>query len=155
MDNRKDYLLRYRYTETGEPVIVNGTLRLRSASYNFDSAMGIRYTVDVTEPQGQRVTITSISDGSLFNPDSTYKVAVNSYRASGGGGHFAAAGITHRELASRLISATDRDLRYYMTEWIREKGEITPVPQSEWKVIPEQWVSEAAEREMKLLFGNN
>ena len=97
MDNRKDYLLRYRYTESGEPVIVNGTLRLRSASYNFDSAMGIRYTVDVTKQQGQRVTITSMSDGSLFNPDSTYSVAVNSYRASGGGGHFAAAGITHSD----------------------------------------------------------
>ncbi len=70
MDNRKDYLLRYRYTESGEPVIVNGTLRLRSASYNFDSAMGIRYTVDVTKPEGKRVTITSMSDGSPFHPDS-------------------------------------------------------------------------------------
>jgi 2',3'-cyclic-nucleotide 2'-phosphodiesterase/3'-nucleotidase len=155
MDNRKDYLLRYRYTESGEPVIVNGTLRLRSASYNFDSAMGIRYTVDVTKPQGQRVTITSMSDGSLFNTDSTYSVAVNSYRASGGGGHFAAAGITHDKLDDRVIAATGRDLRYYMTEWIRVKGEITPVPLSEWKVIPEQWVSEAAKREKKLLFGNN
>jgi len=155
MNNRKDYLLRYRYTESGEPVMVNGTMRLRSASYNFDSAMGISYTVDVTKPQGQMVTITSMSDGSLFNPDSTYNVAVNSYRASGGGGHFAAAGITHDKLDDRVIAATGRDLRYYMTEWISEKGEITPVPLSEWKVIPEQWVSEAAKREKKLLFGNN
>jgi 2',3'-cyclic-nucleotide 2'-phosphodiesterase/3'-nucleotidase len=155
MDNRKDYMLRYRYTESGEPVIVNGTLRLRSSSYNFDSAMGIRYTVDVTKPEGKRVTITSMSDGSHFHPDSTYTVAVNSYRANGGGGHFAAAGITHQKLDKRVISATERDLRYYMTEWIREKGEITPVPQSEWKVIPEQWASEAAKREKKMLFGNN
>jgi 2',3'-cyclic-nucleotide 2'-phosphodiesterase/3'-nucleotidase len=155
MDNRNDYMLRYRYTGSGEPLMVNGMLRLRSASYNFDSAMGISYTVDVTRPQGERVTITSMSDGSPFRPDSTYKVAVNSYRANGGGGHFAAAGITRDKLASRVISATDRDLRYYMTEWIREKGEITPVPQSDWKVIPEQWASEAAKREKKLLFGNN
>ena len=155
MDNRKDYLLRYRYTESGEPVMVNGTLRLRSASYNFDSAMGIRYTVDVTNPEGKRVTITSMSDGSPFHPDSTYTVAVNSYRANGGGGHFAAAGITHEKLEDRVVSATGRDLRYYMTEWIREKGEITPVPLSEWKVIPEEWATEAAKREKKLLFGNN
>ncbi len=155
MDNPKDYLLRYRYTESGEPVMVNGTLRLRSASYNFDSAMGIRYTVDVTKPEGKRVTITSMSDGSPFHPDSTYTVAVNSYRANGGGGHFAAAGITHEMLDQRVISATTRDLRYYMTEWLKEKGEITPVPQSEWKVIPEQWATEAAKREKKLLFGNN
>jgi 2',3'-cyclic-nucleotide 2'-phosphodiesterase / 3'-nucleotidase len=155
MDSPKDYLLRYRYTENGEPVVVNGTLRLRSASYNFDSAMGIRYTVDVSKPEGKRVTITSMSDGSPFHPDSTYTVAVNSYRANGGGGHFAAAGITHEMLDQRVVSATTRDLRYYMTEWIKEKGEITPVPQSEWKVIPEQWATEAAKREKKLLFGNN
>lgn len=155
MDNPKDYMLRYRYTESGEPVIVNGTFRLRSASYNFDSAMGIRYTVDVTKPQGKRVAITSMSDGSPFRPDANYNVAVNSYRANGGGGHFAAAGITHGVLDKRVISATERDLRYYMTEWIREKGVITPVPQSEWSVIPVQWASEAAKREKKLLFGNN
>jgi 2',3'-cyclic-nucleotide 2'-phosphodiesterase/3'-nucleotidase len=155
MDNSKDYMLRYRYTESGEPVMVNGTLRLRSASYNFDSAMGVRYTVDVTKPEGNRVTITSMSDGSPFRPDATYNVAVNSYRANGGGGHFAAAGIPHGILEERVISETERDLRYYMTEWIREKGEITPIPQSEWKVIPEKWASEASKREKKLLFGNN
>ena len=155
MDNRNDYMLRYRYTESGEPVMVNGTLRLRSASYNFDSAMGIRYTVDVTKPEGKRVTITSMSDGSPFRPDAYYNVAVNSYRANGGGGHFAAAGITHEKLDERVISSTERDLRYYMTEWIREKGEITPVSQSEWSVIPVQWASEAAKREKKMLFGNN
>jgi len=155
MGNRKDYLLRYRSNDNGEPVMVNGTLRLRSASYNFDSAMGIRYTVDVTRPEGERVTITSMSSGAPFNPDAAYKVAVNSYRANGGGGHFAAAGITKEKLASRVISATDRDLRYYMTEWIKEKGVITPVPQSEWSVIPVQWASDAARHEKKLLFGNN
>ncbi len=155
MGNRNDYLLKYRSDESGEPVKVNGTMRLRSASYNFDSAMGVRYTVDVTKPEGSRVTITSMSDGAPFNPDKTYAVAVNSYRANGGGGHFAAAGITKGKLASRVISATERDLRYYMTEWIREKGEITPVPLTEWKIIPETWASEAARREKKMLFGNN
>ncbi len=155
MKNRNDYLLRYRCNEKGEPILVNGRLRLQSASYNFDSAMGIRYTVDVTRPEGSKVTITSMSDGTPFYPDHTYTVAVNSYRASGGGGHFAAAGITHAMLASRIISATDRDLRYYMTEWIRKKGEITPVPLSEWSIVPEHWASGAERRERKLLFGNN
>jgi 2',3'-cyclic-nucleotide 2'-phosphodiesterase/3'-nucleotidase len=155
MKNRNDYLLKYRSNENGEPLMVNGRLRLQSASYNFDSAMGIRYTVDVTRPEGSRVTITSMSDGTPFFPDHTYRVAVNSYRASGGGGHFAAAGITHSMLASRVISATDRDLRYYMTEWIRKKRVITPVPLSEWSIVPEHWVSGAATREKKLLFGNN
>lgn len=155
MKNEDDYLLRYRLDEQGQPVMVNGTARLRSASYNFDSALGIRYTVDVTKPQGDRVNIISLNDGAAFHQDSSYTVAVNSYRASGGGGHFAAAGIDHAKLESRLISSTDRDLRYYMTEWIRQKGEINPVPVGEWKIIPEKWAESAAAREERLLFGDN
>jgi 2',3'-cyclic-nucleotide 2'-phosphodiesterase/3'-nucleotidase len=154
MSKKNDYLLRYRCDENGVPLMINGTARLRSPSYNFDSAMGIRYTVDVTRPQGDRISIISLSDGSAFCPDSTYTVAVNSYRASGGGGHFAAAGIDHAKLQTRIISTTDRDLRYYMTEWIIKKGVITPVPLSDWTIIPEKWAKEAARREMKLLFGD-
>ena len=143
MNSRNDYLLKYRTRDDNSLQLSNGMARLRNASYNFDSAMGISYTVDVTRPEGDRVTVSSLADGSPFTPDSTYTVAVNSYRANGGGGHFNAAGITHTELDSRIITATSRDLRYYMTEWIREKGEIDPAPHSTWKIIPEKWVSEA------------
>lgn len=155
MKRSSDYMLNYRTDDNGVPVIVNGTVRLRNASYNFDSAMGIRYTVDVTKPQGARVNITSMSDGTPFSHSATYTVAVNSYRANGGGGHFPATGITAKELESRIVNATGRDLRYYMTEWIREKGTISPVPLSQWKIVPEAWAAEAEKRERILLFGKN
>jgi len=155
MKRSSDYMLNYRTDDSGRPVMVNGTARLRNASYNFDSAMGIRYTVDVSKPQGARVNITALSDGTPFSHSATYTVAVNSYRANGGGGHFAAAGITAKELESRIITATSRDLRYYMTEWIKEKGTISPVPLSQWKIVPEAWADEAEKRERILLFGKN
>jgi len=155
MKRSEDYLLKYRTREDNSLQLSNGMARLRNASYNFDSAMGLSYTVDVTRTEGDRVTVTSLADGSPFAVDSTYSVAVNSYRANGGGGHFNAAGITHTKLDSRIITATSRDLRYYMTEWIREKGEIDPAPHSAWKIIPEKWVSDARSREMKILFKDN
>lgn len=155
MEKSSDYMLRYRYNEDGRPVMVNGTARLRNPSYNFESAMGIRYTVDVSKPQGARVNITSLSDGTPFSYSETYTVAVNSYRANGGGGHFPAAGITGRELEKRLVSATERDLRHYMTEWIRERGTISPEPLSEWSIIPAEWAAGAEKRERLLLFGSN
>lgn len=155
MEKESDYMLNYRTDDNGEPVISNGTAWLRNPSYNFDSAMGVRYTIDVSKPAGSRVNITALSDGSPFSHDVTYTVAVNSYRANGGGGHFPAAGIAGNELEERIISATERDLRFYMTEWIREKGTISPVPLSEWKIVPADWADEAAKREMKMLFGNN
>lgn len=155
MGKSSDYMLNYRTDDSGSPVIVNGTARLRQPSYNFDSAMGIQYTVDVSKPQGARVNITALSDGTAFSYSSTYTVAVNSYRANGGGGHFPAAGITSKELESRIVSATERDLRHYMTEWIREKGTISPVAMSQWKIVPAAWAAEAEKRERKLLFGDN
>ncbi|MCU0366705.1 MAG: 5'-nucleotidase C-terminal domain-containing protein [Bacteroidales bacterium] len=147
-----DFMLRYSLNGEEKPVMINGRPRLRNPSYNFDSAMGISYVVDVTKPQGARVTITSMSDGTVFSRDSTYTVAVNSYRANGGGGHIGAAGISQGELDDRLISSTPRDLRFYMTEWIRERGEISPEPLSDWTLIPGKWTSAAADREMKMLF---
>jgi len=155
MHNKNDYLLNYRLDKNGKPVIINGSARLRNNSYNFDSAMGIDYTVDVTRPAGDRVTIISLSDGKAFYADSLYTVAVNSYRANGGGGHFTAAGITHALLEQRTLTATDRDLRYYMTEWIRKQGEIDPLPLATWKIVPEAWAEQAEKRERILLFPLN
>jgi len=155
MANSGDYMLNYRMEDNGSPVIVNGSARLRNPSYNFDSAMGIRYTVDVSKPQGARVDITALDDGTPFSYSSTYTVAVNSYRANGGGGHFPAAGLTSEELESRIVSATERDLRYYITEWIRKKGTISPVAMSQWRIVPAQWAAVAEKRERKLLFGDN
>lgn len=155
MKDAGDYMLNYRMDDNGAPVMYNGTARLRNPSYNFESAMGIRYIVDVSKPQGARVNITSLSDGTPFSYSGSYSVAVNSYRANGGGGHFPAAGITGKEMERRIITATERDLRHYMTEWIRGKGTISPAPMSEWKIIPEEWAGKAEERERTLLFGSN
>jgi len=155
MKEKGDYMLKYRFDDSGSPVMINGTARLRNPSYNFESAMGIIYTVDVRKPQGARVDITSLSDGTPFSHSATYTVAVNSYRANGGGGHFPAAGITGTELERRIITATERDLRHYMTEWIKKKGTIRPEPMSEWSIIPADWAAEAEKRERKLLFGTN
>ena len=152
MKGKGDYLLKYRTDDKGSLQLYNGKPRLRNASYSFDSAMGIDYVVDVTKPDGSRVTIKSLTGGKPFFSDSTYTVAVNSYRANGGGGHFNAAGITHEILPSRILFATDRDLRYYMSEWIHNRKEIHPVAVATWSIIPAEWVSVARKREYNLLF---
>lgn len=101
--------------------------RLKNPSYNFDSAAGINYTVDITKPRGGRITVTSLSDGRKFNPEATYTVAVNSYRANGGGDLLTlGAGIPSGELKSRIVSATDKDLRYYLIRTVEQRGTIRP-----------------------------
>jgi 2',3'-cyclic-nucleotide 2'-phosphodiesterase/3'-nucleotidase len=81
-------------------------------------------------------------------------VAVNSFRGNGGGGHFyEGVGIDKNELMLRVIKSTDKDLRYYMIESIRKKKIIEPKPLNNWKLIPENIVGKAADREYQLLFG--
>lgn len=122
-------------------------------SYNFDSAAGIDYTVDVTQPKGSKITIVSMSDGTPFSLDEEYAVAINSYRANGGGNLLTkGAGIDASELKSRILSTTPRDLRYYIIEYIEQHPELDPQPGENWMFIPEEITGPAFERERKLLF---
>jgi 2',3'-cyclic-nucleotide 2'-phosphodiesterase/3'-nucleotidase len=150
-----DQLLKLRLGKDGKPVMTNGKVWLRNQPYNFDSASGIDYTVDVSKPEGSRIIITGFSDGRPFEGAKTYKVAVNSYRGNGGGGHLIeGAGISKEELRSRLVSSTDKDLRYYILKSIETKKTINPRPAVNWKIIPENWVKESAVRDYSLLFGS-
>lgn len=122
-------------------------------SFNFDSAAGIIYTVDVTKPAGQKITIQSLANGEPFDLNQTYRVALNSYRGNGGGELLTkGAGIPQDQLKDRIISATEKDLRYYMIQYIREKKTLSPQPLNQWKMIPEDWTEKAAERDARLLF---
>ena len=149
-----DLLLKLRLGKNGRPLLINGKARFQNQPYNFDSAAGIDYTVDVTKPVGFRVHITGMSDGKPFLKNKIYRVAVNSYRGNGGGGHFIeGAGISKDELRSRVIASTDRDLRYYIMKYIEEKKTIKPEPGNNWKIIPEKWVQKEIPVEYTLLFG--
>lgn len=134
----------------------NGFGRFRNPSFNFDSAAGIIYTVDVTKPRGERITIERMADGGPFELDRQYKVAVNSYRGNGGGDLLTkGAGIPKAELSKRIIFSTDKDLRYYLMKRIEEVKVLDPKPLNQWKFIPEEWTVPAARRDYKLLFGTD
>ena len=126
----------------------------KNFSFNFDSAAGIIYTVDVTKPDGEKVTILSMADGTPFDMDKMYKVAVNSYRGNGGGELLTkGSGISQDELKERIIHSTDKDLRYYLMQYIERKKVIEPRALNQWKFIPEEWVAPASMRDYEFLFG--
>lgn len=127
--------------------------RLAKPAYNFDSATGIDYTVDVTKPKGEKINISSLSDGRSFSLDSTYTVAINSYRANGGGNLLSdGAGISREELKKRIVSATDKDLRYYLIDYIEKHPDIEVQTIHNWKFIPDGIAEKAAEIDRELLF---
>lgn len=127
---------------------------LKYPYYYFDSAAGIIYEVDVTRPVGNRVNIKCMADGTPFRMDDRYMVAMNSYRANGGGGLITeGANITHEELQERIEYTTTADLRFYMINYIEMRKNISPEPLNQWRFVPQRWTLPAAERDRNLLFG--
>lgn len=134
----------------------SGFGRFKNPTFNFDSAAGIIYTVDVTKPEGSRVDIKSMADGTPFQMDKIYKVAINSYRGNGGGDLLTkGAGIPKKELKSRIVTSTEKDLRYYLMKRIEEKKQLDPKPLNQWKFIPEEWTVPAAKRDYETVFNGS
>ncbi|MDE6721048.1 MAG: bifunctional metallophosphatase/5'-nucleotidase [Bacteroidaceae bacterium] len=123
--------------------------------FNFDSAAGIRYEVDVTKPEGEKVRIFTMEDGRPFCMDNTYTVAMTAYRANGGGELLTkGAGLSKDEIDRRIIHVSEHDIRRYLMEYVKELGIINPQPKHHWRFVPEAWAIQAAERERKILFGS-
>ena len=127
-------------------------------SYNFDSAAGVNYTVDVTKPFGERVNITSMADGSAFDLQREYNVAMTSYRASGGGNLMKETGIDTDNIDDRVV-ARYPEIRNILYDYLMENGSIdpevigNPAVIGAWKFVPEKLAGPAMDRDMMLLFG--
>lgn len=149
-----DHLLIFKANEKGEPLVdeINDKYVLQNRFYNFDVAGGLVYLVDISKPKNQKINIISLTNGRFFHLDSTYKVAINSYRGNGGGGLLeVGAGIDKNERIKRRIFSTDKDIRFYAIKWIEENKIINTDFKTNWKVIPEELWIKTAERDKKLL----
>ncbi len=127
-------------------------------SYNFDSAGGLVYTVDVTRPAGSRVKVKSLADGSAFDPDGWYNVAMTSYRANGGGNSLIeGAGIPKDETDGRIV-ARYPEIREMVYQFIKKHGTVDPAligdrsVIGEWHFVPEKVVAPKMAADMDLLF---
>ena len=127
----------------------------KNFTFNFDSAAGIDYVVDVTKPKGEKVRILQFSDGRPFNEKAWYKVAMNSYRGNGGGELLTlGAGIHKDSINNRIIYMSERDQRYYLTQKIEREGRVEVKSFNNWRFIPDAWARPAIERDRKQIFNH-
>ena len=138
----------------------NGTKRWSfvNRSYNFDSAGGLNYLVDVTAPAGERIRISALADGTPFDLSAWYNVAVTSYRASGGGGILReGAGIDTDRIDERVVRYYP-EIRDILYDYLLENKVIDPSVIGDesvvgsWRFVPEELASKALDRDMALLF---
>lgn len=148
MSDKKDHLVLFELDEKGNN-------RTAGKFYNYSSASGINYTVDLCKPAGEKIKILGFTDGRPFSLDGVYKVAVNSYRGNGGGGHLTeGAHIVHEELLNRIISATDKDLRYIIMRNIEEKQIISPKASGNWKAVPQEFWIKGRKKDYQVMYDN-
>jgi 2',3'-cyclic-nucleotide 2'-phosphodiesterase / 3'-nucleotidase len=159
MASETDHMISFKKDAAGALVLDEKTKLpvMSTRYYNFDSAAGIRYTVDLTKPVGGRVSIQSMADGTTpFDMARTYSVAINSYRAQGGGGHLVqGARMDDAEVKAMksVTSATIKDLRFYIMKWIEgQAAALDPRPNGNWEVLPRDWVAKARALDMPLLY---
>lgn len=149
MVSKKDHLLQLNINGTEERA------RFKNMNFNFDSAAGMIYEVDVRKGDGERIKIVSLANGAPFKFDTKYKVALSSYRANGGGDLLeVGAKIPTNELDGRILNRLS-DIRELIYNKLKESGSIKAKKLNQWKFVPEEFVKGAAERDYELLFKTN
>ncbi|MBJ3807556.1 bifunctional metallophosphatase/5'-nucleotidase [Streptomyces flavofungini] len=119
----KDYLeFSARYyvrTAVGAPV---DPAKLTNADgipdYNYDALYGVTYEIDVAQAAGSRIVKLQF-EGKELDPKAEFVLAVNNYRASGGGNfpHVAAA---------KQVWANSDEIRNTIIAWVKAKGTVDP-----------------------------
>ncbi|MFG2499528.1 bifunctional metallophosphatase/5'-nucleotidase [Streptomyces sp. NPDC048441] len=129
----KDYLefsaRYYVQTAAGAPV---DPAKLTNADntpdYNYDALYGVTYEIDIAKPAGSRIAKLSF-DGKDIDPKAEFVLAVNNYRASGGGN------FPHVPGAKQLWANSD-EIRNTIIQWVQAKGTVDPAQFAsvDWKL---------------------
>ncbi len=126
----KDYLeysARY-FIWDGENILSDPEI----AGYNYDMAEGLSYRIDVSEDIGNRIKdLNLIEAGKPIDMNRIYKVALNSYRGNGGGGHLAAAKAENVP----VIFRSNIEMRSIIIEYISKIGTIKTKVNNNWEII--------------------
>ena len=113
------------YTFADGRPLVDSTI----AGYNFDSAEGVTYEIDLTRPAGDRV-VHLVFDGQPLDPSRRLKVAVNGYRMNGGGG------FDLLRTAPRL-PVHPGQVRDLLIRYIRRMRELPGTFTRNWSLLPD------------------
>ncbi|MBD0710493.1 MULTISPECIES: bifunctional metallophosphatase/5'-nucleotidase [unclassified Streptomyces] len=109
----------YVRTPAGAPVdTANLTNADNTPDYNYDAVSGLTYDIDIAQPVGKRIVGLSF-EGRPIDPAARFVLAVNNYRANGGGA------FPHVARAEQLWADSD-EIRNTIIQWVRAKGTVDP-----------------------------
>ncbi|MFI9426880.1 bifunctional metallophosphatase/5'-nucleotidase [Streptomyces achromogenes] len=97
--------------------------------YNYDYVSGLSYDIDVAQPAGSRIRNLTFG-GAPLDDAQQFVLAVNNYRANGGGA------FPHVASAKELWSEST-EIRTRIAEWVTAKGVLDPkdFASVDWKLV--------------------
>src|SRR5688572_3939314 len=127
-----EYSARYYRTDASGSISVDPGV----PGYNFDMVAGADYVLDLSRPQGQRVTRLEVRGRSVAPTDS-FTLALTHYRQSGGG--------SYTMIANAPVVYDERqDIRQLLTDEVRRVGTLRPQDYftRNWRIEPATVVGE-------------
>lgn len=102
----------------------------RIPGYNFDLLAGAEYEIDLSRPIGQRITALTY-EGRPVAPTDSFTVAINNYRAGGGGGYDMLRG-------APVVWESPTEIRDLLIEEVRRRGVLRPEDfhRENWRLLP-------------------
>ncbi|CAL9602982.1 bifunctional metallophosphatase/5'-nucleotidase [Streptomyces sp. enrichment culture] len=97
--------------------------------YNYDYVSGLSYDIDIAQPAGSRIRNLTFG-GAPLDDAQRFVLAVNNYRANGGGA------FPHVASAKELWSEST-EIRTRIAEWVTAKGVLDPkdFASADWKLV--------------------
>ncbi|MFH9398225.1 bifunctional metallophosphatase/5'-nucleotidase [Streptomyces sp. NPDC017638] len=97
--------------------------------YNYDYVSGLSYDIDIAQPAGSRIRNLTFQ-GAPLDDDRQFVLAVNNYRANGGGA------FPHVATAKELW-AESTEIRTRIAEWVTAKGVLDPkdFASADWRLV--------------------
>jgi len=118
--------------------------KVRVPGYNADSAEGVSYTIDLTQPVGQRIRNLTFH-GAPLSADQKLRVAINNYRYSGGGGYSVYQGLP-------IVYQSHEEIFELLVDYLKRTKTVPSVADGNWKIEPPEAlaaVEKAADEESK------
>jgi 2',3'-cyclic-nucleotide 2'-phosphodiesterase/3'-nucleotidase len=102
--------------------------KLQLPGYNADSAAGVSYAIDLTQPVGRRIRDLQFR-GQPLDPARKLRVAINNYRYTGGGGYQVYKGLP-------IVYRSPQDIRELLIQYLERTKKFPVEAAGNWKIIP-------------------
>ncbi|MFD9330896.1 bifunctional metallophosphatase/5'-nucleotidase [Streptomyces sp. NPDC060065] len=119
------------FVQTAADAVID-TAKLTNANnrpdYNYDYVSGLQYDIDIAQAEGSRIKNLTYN-GAALDDAQQFVLAVNNYRANGGGAFPHVASATE-------VWAESTEIRTRIAEWVTAKGSLNPAEFAsvDWKL---------------------